>query len=552
MGLVTTTTWQIRIGAGHCSFFYFSQSVVLHLSFIVDSTSRNNNNAMSSRRDKQAELRRRMAEARSKLSLLANNESSDRDLIVEAAMAKSAASATSSSERGETRPHLSAPRGGILRKPKYSNTSSSITDDDVPAAALQSMTSTTKESNDADHHTVGVSATKSTRLGDLMADYYGDSSSDDDDHEKMEDGGENDAALSSSSSAENGYASRETQINPPSSRSKSITMTTSTNPHAMKATVTVDEDTSSRRKKHPILLDAPESELSVKIFDVDATPSIQAEAGKSSEISDEVWDEFNALLEEDDTNAFNNATTNSDHTISSNAEGATTVFAHVVDAPPTTTTSTKTVQKKKKKRDSTPTTIKKDMYDNDATINFEQASYEARLARLMLLKSKKARHKTNNNAAANSSGNDGVVDALLIKSAKHEFYDPGLAFQEEGGEVDEDAQYVNDGRGVSGGRLMVENPTSSKSGTYDMMMGSSSETSFSMITPAAVASPPSQTVLTSLSAPRTMATILRDRREEARKLSSRGGGAGRDDDGGMRGSESALLDDEYGVDGQWF
>ena len=492
-----------------------------------------------------------MAEARSKLSLLANNESSDRDLIVEAAMATSAASATSSSERGETRPLFSAPRGGILRKPKYSNTSSSITDDDAPAAALQSMT-TTKESNDADHHTVGVSATTTTRLGDLMADYYGDSSSDDDDHEKMEDGGDYDAALSSSSSAKNGYASRETQINPPS-RSKTITMTTSTNPHDTKATVTVDEGTSSRRKKHPILMDAPESELSVKIFDVDATPSIQGEAGKSSEIiSDEVWDEFNALLEEDDTNAFNNATTNSDHTISSNAEGATTVFAHVVDAPPTTTTSTKTVQKKKKKRDSTPTTIKKDMYDNDATINFEQASYEARLARLMLLKSKKARHKTNNDAAANSSGNDGVVDALLIKSAEHEFYDPGLAFQEEGGEVDEDAQYVNDGRGVSGGRLMVENPTSSTSGTYDMMMGSSSKISFSTITPTAVASPPSQTVLTSLSAPRTMATILRDRREEARKLSSRGGGAGRDDDGGKRGSESALLDDEYGVDGQWF
>ncbi len=487
----------------------------------IDSTSRNKAMSMSSRRNKQAELRRRMAEARSKLSLLAD-ESPDRDdsavklprlLLVEAAMATS--SAATSSERAEM------PRGGILRKPKYSNTSSSITDDastNAPAAALhESMTAA--ESN-ADRHNVGASATNNKRLGDLMAD-YGDSSSDD--HEQVEDGREYYDASLSSSSAENGYASRETQINPPRSKTKNKTSTL-----FGETEVTVDDDTSSRSKKHHI--------LEAKIFHVDATPSVQGGIGKSSEIiSDEVWDEFNALLEEDDAR-------NSDN-ISSMSEGATTVLADV-DAPPTAT-STKTVTKKRKKREPAPT-IKKDMYDNDATINFEQASYEARLARLMLLKSKKARRKNNDAAAC---GDDGVVGALLLKSV-NELYDPGLAFQEEGGEVDEDAQYVNDGRrdgrgGVSGGRSMV---TSSKSGTYDV--GSYSETSFSTITPAAVASTPSQTGSASLSAPRTMATILRDRRDEARKLSSRGG-AGRDD-GGKRESESALLDDEYGGDGQWF
>ena len=77
------------------------------------------------------------------------------------------------------------------------------------------------------------------------------------------------------------------------------------------------------------------------------------------------------------------------------------------------------------------------MYDNEAAINFEQASYEARLARLMLLKSKKSQQRNNNVVAAANGGDDGTENALLLTPA-NEFYDPGLAFREE--EVDQNPE----------------------------------------------------------------------------------------------------------------
>ena len=100
-------------------------------------------------------------------------------VVEEAAIATSAAS---SPEQGELIPPVPPPRRGILRKPKYSNTSS-FTDDSAPtptATATCALQSTITESK-GDHHEVGET---NNSLGALMAD-YGDSSSDDDDDQLM-------------------------------------------------------------------------------------------------------------------------------------------------------------------------------------------------------------------------------------------------------------------------------------------------------------------------------------------------------------------------------
>lgn len=489
---------------------------------------------MSSRRDKQAELRRRMAEARSKLSLLAEPEQSDREregtstsmstpLVVE-----EAAIATYSSERGETRPFLPPPRGGILRKPKYSNISS-FTDDSAPtptATATCALQSTTTESK-GDHRDVGET---NNSLGALMAD-YGDSSSDDDDYNNSsEDAGGivDDYALSSSS---DGYASRETQINPPASASASSfgdNDTETTTPQVAKVSVSIN-DVEASSKIH-----------SAKNY-ADATPPIQREPEQSSEISDEVWDEFNALLEEDDNEPSNDAITNEGNT-SSMSEGAIAV-TDLELPPPATTTSTEKV-KKKRKRES-----KRDMYDNEAAINFEQASYEARLARLMLLKSKKSQQRNNNVvASAANTGDYGTENALLLTTA-NEFYDPGLAFREE--EVDQNSEGGEedyDGDEGDGSKSLIEKLKERKSvSEFEGSISAMKTTT----TGASAGASDSQALKASISAPHTsLAKILRARRVEARKLSTRGGG-GVGGIGGKREPETNLLHEDE-VDGQWF
>ena len=496
---------------------------------------------MSSRREKQAELRRRMAEARSKLSLLAdapdrNDGDSDADAVsprlVEAAMATSAATA-SSCKRGEKRPLVPPPRGGILRKPKYSNTSSSITDN--------SAAGTPAESNADAEQLHDVASATNYGLGALMAD-YGDSSSDDDDHDhdnNIDDGGDYDTALSSSS-ADNGYASRETQINPPRLKAKPMKKSThfgdnndDTNTrHNKQVKITVDDYISTSVNRQ--LLEEPDCESSGKIANAGATPSTQRESGTSSEISDEVWDEFNALLEEDGADASNNATTDEINT--SSISGGAAALADVNISPATTTIKK---VKKKKKKDSA-STAKRGIYDNDATNNFEQASYEARLARLMLIKSKKALQRNNN-----GDDDDGVEDALLMTTSVTEFYDPGLAFREEemGDDVQDDTVGHDDGDGRKSS--MVENATTSKSGN-EIIMGLSSGGKSATTTSTTVSSQPTTASITS--APRTLARILRDRRDKARKLSSRGAGG----DSGNGGSGAKQLDDEDEMDGQWF
>ena len=134
--------------------------------------------------------------------------------------------------------------------------------------------------------------------------------------------------------------------------------------------------------------------------------------GKAAEISNEVWDEFNSLLDDDEAKTAND-------TAIEPAKPEASAEPLIAEAPPTNAAEKK--PKKKKKKGSV-----KNMYDNEGLNNVEQASYEARLARLMLLKSKKMQHRNDETANAPPSTD--------------EFYDPGLAFQEKSIENDASAK----------------------------------------------------------------------------------------------------------------
>jgi hypothetical protein len=188
------------------------------------------------------------------------------------------------------------------------------------------------------------------------------------------------------------------------------------------------------------------------------------------------------------------------------------------------------------------------MYDNEAAINFEQASYEARLARLMLLQSKKSQQRNNNVVAAANGGDDGTENALLLTPA-NEFYDPGLAFCEE--EIDpkaEGGEEEYDGDGGDRSKSLTEKLNERKS--VSEFEGSNSALT-TTTTGASAGASDSQALKASISTFHTsLAKILRDRRDEARKLSYRGSGGGF---GGKREPETNLLhEDEGALDGQWF
>ena len=197
---------------------------------------------------------------------------------------------------------------------------------------------------------------------------------------------------------------------------------------------------------------------------------------KSSEIADAVWDEFNSLLEEDEAKANDVA-----------ANEAIAPEAAAVNAMPSED-ATKKSKKKKKRRKAAP----RDVYDNAEMNDVEQASYEARLARLMLLKRKKNRH----------DGDTAAASDIALPSAG-EFYDGGLAFRREDDEPAEEG-------GVVGANLKQSSASEAE------------ETSPNI----------------------SLAKILRDRRDQARQLSARGGNAV--DNG------SSQEDNDNAPDGQWF
>ena len=428
-----------------------------------------------SRRDKQADLRRRMAEARSKL-VSSNTNASELDEIAE--------TDTSSSSVSKKRPLPSSSSGGgggILRKPKYTQavvaTSDSATTDPLPT---KNSTISKKDKEE----------TVNSSLGALMADYN--SSSEDEDADKGNNNAKVAAPYSTSTndgnysvSKNNDHIQNETVINEqiPTKKKKKKKKKTQV--------VETKDDISMHMKSDVQGLDTTNNET-LQFKGVE-----ECENGKSNDtagVSDDVLNEFYALLDDDGEKEA--LLKDDEHPKSEEINNS---------AIPIDDEVTKKKSKKKKKNKETK---KKDMYDNDDMNNIEQASYEARLGRLMLLKSKKT-HTTK------SVGTNDDNDALL-SSSTNEFYNGGLAFQEEEGKDDDD----DDERPID-----------------DSKMNGNEE--------AADATTSSEAALSSISASRvSLAKILRDRRDQARQL-SRGNISNetKEDDG-------LAEDDEE--DGRWF
>ncbi len=228
-----------------------------------------------------------------------------------------------------------------------------------------------------------------------------------------------------------------------------------------------------------------------------------------SAVSDEVWDEFNAMLEADE--AANNAapstttTTNDekllDSTTSKEEDDDTT---NLNMKPPTThnEVDSNNIQKKTKKDD---------LYDNDDISNMEQTSYEARLARLILLKNKTKKQQKQRGLNSNE-----FVEPTAIKlPSVGDFYDPSLAWAEEDDDEQEDGQVVvvekQGGSGINN-QNKEDGMTSSKQQTTTTNLPTASALS--------------------------MTKILRGRRDEARMLASRG--------------EDDANNNEGASDGKWF
>lgn len=139
--------------------------------------------------------------------------------------------------------------------------------------------------------------------------------------------------------------------------------------------------------------------------------SKQIIAGKT--VSDEVWNEFNALLEDEpDINATgesaNDLQRGASVDIIQNVEQST-----AYDTEAAVPDSVKPKKKKRKKNHPI------ESYDTETITNVEQLSYEARLARLVLLKGKIQKSKTEAPGA----------DSNTLRSV--DFYDTGLAFQQD-------------------------------------------------------------------------------------------------------------------------
>lgn len=380
-----------------------------------------------SRKDKQADLRRRMAEARSKLLQSQNHPLLDDDEVNEEA-------AVDESVVGKKKRPLSpisAGGSGILRKPKYTNTNTK-----TDASVKQIRNSSSSHQNSA------------TSLSALM-DGYGESSSDDDDD----------------------------RINKNVASTTAASIRTAPQPQLTKKEVRNYHHTNTPNNMESRSISKPSS------------------TKDDSAVSDEVWDEFNAMLEADE--AVNNA------------------------APSTTTTTIKTSHEKldsavnnNEKTLTTNNDIQKeakkvDLYDNDDINNMEQTSYEARLARLILLKNKKQKQ---HQRQIGLNSNEVEPSAITLPSAG-DFYDPSLAWAEEDTEKQDGQVVLVEKRSSSG----IHNPNNDEDGA------SSSQ---------------QQSTTTSLpSAAVSLAKILRGRRDEARMLASRG-----EDDANNEGAP----------DGKWF
>lgn len=375
-----------------------------------------------SRQSRQAELRKRMAEARSKLQI----------------------SAFGDDEQQQQQPHVDkkpppSAASSILKRPKYT-------------------------SNNTER--VGVDGDQNNNaLSGLIGGY---SSSDD------EDVGEKHSAVASKK--------RDAPTSPDKQDIKKRAKF-SADVHVRAITSDEDVDSHQQMKVDTTVAMNQAAALTSQKKTQNTEPKKELAGEK---ISDEVWDEFNALLDDEpDISAVDEGSDSIQKGGGTDTEPNAEQTHVSTDASAAAPSSKLKKKKKKKKKQSTDNS-----YDNEAVNNVEQASYEARLARLVLLKQK-------------SKTNDNILDSV-------NFYDPGLAFQQEDDEGEGDAASIGREETAAGDSLNESLDNNSQTVT-------------------------NATTITN--APRvSLAKILRKRREEAKKISSHGEDA----------------DDSELADGRWF
>ena len=472
-----------------------------------------------SRRDKQADLRRRMAKARAKL---VSTQTTAGELDVAANANSVIDDAPSSTTIGKKRPlpPSSSSGGGILRKPKY-NTN--------PAAAIESNNAPSLLANISMKEDDGQKMNKNA-LGSLMADYS--SSDDDDDKDNNNSAATKHPEPSSYDEIQNNdihiQGEKHTDNEPTVNNSTTSIQIPAKKKKKKSAAPAQLESTHIITKQQPKIIDEGSGLTSTQFngkknellmgetAKLKATEGEEKETSKSTtEVSDEVWDEFNALLDDDEgkANAAPSTAVKDDQPLKSEEINASTTETD-------DSTKKKSKKEKKKKKKKQP----KDMYDNTEMNNVIQASYEGRLGRLMLLKSKKA--SSSSKHQNNKKGENGMEDNDI---AQEEFYDGGLAFQhDDDGDGDDHDNDEDDTRQLETGVESTTTATIStqKSGESD----SRADTSNLLASSAADAQPIS------------LANILRNRRDKARQLSR-----GQNDD--ARKEDNEVEDED---DGRWF
>ena len=401
-----------------------------------------------SRKDKQADLRRRMAEARSKL-LAQSSIKGDEEEVGGVEKKRKLSHETVSQTVGGV--------GGILRKSKYTT--------QQPGVASKQNSSSSHPQN-----------AKTSSIGALVD--YGESSSDEDNVQEV-DKNRNSVVKSSIS----------------------VAIKSSNTVPSLQSTKIIEENNNQQPQMNNKNL--IESSTSKQII-----PKVQ-----DKEISDEVWDEFNAILDADEaaskvkldsssaslTKAATSEANNYDHTLLDSKDKSNNKLDQDDN-----------IRSNNKKEESESTKSTKDnLYDNDEVNNMEQTSYEARLARLILLKNKKKKQSGLDN-------NNDVMEEANLPSVG-EFYDPTLAWAEDDEQDDDDDD--NNGKG--------EKQTSSQpEASEDMNSNQTTSTPGLPNAPAAVVAPAV-----------SMADILRRRRDEARMIATRG---------------NDVNGEDYVSDGNWF
>jgi hypothetical protein len=377
-----------------------------------------------SRKDKQADLRRRMAEARSKL-LAQSSIKGDEEEVVE--------------KKRKLSHETVGGVGGILRKSKYTT--------QQPGVASKQNTSSSHPQN-----------ALTSSIGALVD--YGESSSDEDNVQEVD---------------KNSNRVVKSSIN--------AVVKTNTAP-SFQSTKIIEEN----NKQLPQVNNKIESSTSKQII-----PEVQ-----EKEISDEVWDEFNAILDADEAASkvtLDASSASLTKAATSEANDYDQTLLDSKDKSHNKLDQDDIRSNNKKEPPESSKSTKDDLYDNDEVNKIEQSSYEARLARLILLKNKKKKQS--------GLDNDNDVMEEVDLPSTGEFYDPTLAWAEDDEQDDDDDD--DDDNDDKEEKQPSSQPETSTPGLTNA--------------PAAVV-PPAV----------SMADILRRRRDEARMIATRGNDANGEDD----------------------